>query len=180
MIIYIIVGMPAAGKNIACEYAATNKYPYFSTGDIVRAEVKRRGIEPNAENTAVISTQMRGDDGLGVSRTVISEAIKRNAPVVFLEGLRSWPEIEFIKSKANCIVIAIVAPRALRLTRIEQRGRADDSARHFDERDSREINYGVATCIALADEYIINSGTLKDAYLQLDKIIKSALGSKLK
>ena len=176
MIVFIIVGMPAAGKNIACEYAASNKYPYFSTGDIVRAEVKKRGIEPDAENTARVSTQMRGDDGLGVSRTVISEAVKRNAPVVFLEGLRSWPEIEFIKSKANCVVIALVAPRSVRLTRVEQRGRADDSAQHFAERDTREINYGVATCIALADEYIVNTGTLKDAYLQLDRIIKNALG----
>lgn len=175
MIIFIIVGMPAAGKNIACEYAASNEYPYFSTGDIVRAEVQRRGIEPDAENTAIISTEMRGDDGLGVTRTVISEAIKRNAPIVFLEGLRSWPEIEFIKSKANCVVIAIVAPRSVRLTRIELRGREDDSAQHFDERDRREINYGIATCIALANEYIVNSSSIKDAYLQLDEIIKSAL-----
>ena len=88
MIIFIIVGMPAAGKNIACEYAVSKEYPYFSTGDIVRAEVKRRGIKPDAENTARISTEMRGDDGLGVTRIVVNEEIKRNAPVVFLEGLR--------------------------------------------------------------------------------------------
>jgi dephospho-CoA kinase len=94
---------------------------------------------------------------------------------VFLEGLRSWPEIEYIKSKVNCAVIAIVAPRSVRLRRVELRGRADDFALHFNERDWREINYGVATCIALADEYIVNSGTLEDAHLQLDKIIKSAL-----
>jgi dephospho-CoA kinase len=160
MIIFIIVGMPAAGKNIACEYAVSKEYPYFSTGDIVRAEVKRRGIKPDAENTARISTEMRGDDGLGVTRIVVNEEIRRNAPVVFLEGLRSWPEIEFIKSKANCVVIAIVAPRPVRLTRVEQRGRADDSARHFAQRDWREINYGVAICIALADEYVVNSGTV--------------------
>jgi Dephospho-CoA kinase len=175
MIIFIIVGMPAAGKNIACEYAASNEYPYFSTGDIVRAEVKRRDVQPDAENTAKISTEMRGDDGLGVTRIAVNEAIKKNAPVVFLEGLRSWPEIEYIKSKANCAVIAILAPILIRLRRVELRGRADDSALHFNERDRREINYGVATCIALADEYIVNSGSVKDAYLQLDKIIKSAL-----
>jgi dephospho-CoA kinase len=37
MVIIIIAGMPAVGKNIACEYAKSNGYPYFSTGDIVRA-----------------------------------------------------------------------------------------------------------------------------------------------
>jgi dephospho-CoA kinase len=176
MIIFIIVGMPAAGKNIACEYAASNGYPYFSTGDIVRAEVKRRGVGPDAQNTAKISTEMRGSDGLGVTRIAVEEALKKNSQVVFLEGLRSWPEIEYIKSKAKCAVIAIIAPRPLRLRRVEQRGRADDSPLLFDERDRREINYGVAICIALADDYVVNSGTIKDAYLQLDKIIKSALG----
>jgi dephospho-CoA kinase len=175
MIIFIIVGMPAAGKNIACEYAASKGYPYFSTGDIVRSEITRRDIKPDAENTAIISTEMRGDDGLGVTRIAVNEAIRKNAPVVFLEGLRSWPEIELIKSKANCVVIAIIASRLVRLKRVELRGRADDSALHFRERDWREIDYGVATCIALADEYIVNSGTVEDAYLQLDRIVKSAL-----
>ncbi len=120
MIIFIIVGMPAAGKNIACEYAESKQYPYFSTGDVVLAEVKRRGILPDAENTAMISTEMRGKDGLGVARITVSEVIKSNARIVFLEGLRSWPEVEFIKSKANCVVIAIVASRSARLDRVER------------------------------------------------------------
>jgi hypothetical protein len=83
MTIFIIVGMPAAGKNIACEYAASNEYPYFSTGDIVRAEIKRRGIKPDAENTAIISTEMRGDDGLGVTRFAVNEALKKRSGSVF-------------------------------------------------------------------------------------------------
>jgi dephospho-CoA kinase len=124
---------------------------------------------------AKISTEMRGDNGLGVTRIAVDEAIKKKHLVVFLEGLRSWPEIKYIKSKANCAVIAIIAPRSLRLKRVELRGRVDDSPLLFDEKDKREFNYGVATCIALADEHIVNAGTMEDAYLQLDKIIKGAL-----
>ena len=41
MQIIIIVGMPAAGKNIARDYAAAKGYRYFATGDIVRAEVAK-------------------------------------------------------------------------------------------------------------------------------------------
>ena len=44
MIIFIIVGMPAAGKNIAREYAEKYNIPYFATGDIVREEVKKQGL----------------------------------------------------------------------------------------------------------------------------------------
>lgn len=41
MIILIVAGMPASGKNIAREYAVKHNISYFATGDIVREEVKR-------------------------------------------------------------------------------------------------------------------------------------------
>ena len=52
MKIFIIVGMPAAGKNIARIYAEERGLPYFATGDLVREEVRRRGIEPTPGNMA--------------------------------------------------------------------------------------------------------------------------------
>ena len=41
MIIMIIVGMPASGKNVARIYADSKKIPYFATGDVVRSEVQK-------------------------------------------------------------------------------------------------------------------------------------------
>jgi hypothetical protein len=38
--------MPEAGKNIAGQYAEIMHYPYLSTGDIVRAEIEKRGLTP--------------------------------------------------------------------------------------------------------------------------------------
>ena len=46
MKMFVVVGMPASGKNIARSYAESNGIPYFATGDVVRAEVLRRGLEP--------------------------------------------------------------------------------------------------------------------------------------
>jgi dephospho-CoA kinase len=43
MHLFVVVGMPAAGKNIARLYAESKGIPYFASGDAVRAEVKRRG-----------------------------------------------------------------------------------------------------------------------------------------
>ena len=40
---FIIIGMPAAGKDIARQFARTKGYPYFATGDIVRAEAAPEG-----------------------------------------------------------------------------------------------------------------------------------------
>lgn len=173
MKLVVITGMPAAGKNIAAQYAQAHQYPHFSTGDFVRAEISKRGLNADPETSAIISTELRGKDGLGVTRIAVDEALKQKADVVFLEGMRSWPEIEFIRDKVHCTLVAVVAPRKLRLNRVKQRGRADDSAEHFEERDQREIDYGVAVCIARADAYVLNAGSINDALRQLDDIINN-------
>lgn len=172
MRLIVVTGMPASGKNIAAQYAQKHQYPHFSTGDFVRAEIKKRGCTGDAETSARISNEMRGKDGLGVTRLAVAEAMKQKTDVVFLEGVRSWQEIEMIRSMTPCTLIAILAPRNMRLNRITSRGREDDSADHFDRRDQREIEYGVAVCIALADAYVVNDGTLDDAMRQLDEILR--------
>jgi len=171
MKLIVITGMPAAGKNIAAQYAKENQYPYFSTGDFVRAEIRRRGLGGDPETSARISTELRGKDGLGVTRLAVEEVIKKNEDVVFLEGIRSWQEIELIRSKMPCTLVSVLAPRQMRLDRIKQRGREDDSAEFFEKRDQREIEYGLSVCIALADAYVLNTGSIDDALKQLDEII---------
>jgi dephospho-CoA kinase len=170
----VIVGMPAAGKNIGRVYSESKGYPYYATGDLVRAEVRRRGFDTDAAHMAGVSTELRGDDGMGVTRMALETALKADSPVVFLEGMRSWSEIELIRQKADCVVVAFLAPKSLRLQRIAARGRADDSVQAFEERDQREIDYGAAVPIVLADEYILNTGTMDDAIRELDRIVREA------
>jgi dephospho-CoA kinase len=97
--------------------------------------------------------------------------MKTEAPAVMIEGMRSWPEIELIRKNAPSVVLAFVAPLSLRRERIVSRGRSDDKAAAFEERDGREISYGTAAPIALADEYILNTGTLEEALKAMDAIV---------
>lgn len=175
MKIFIIVGMPAAGKNIARLYAGDRDMVYYSTGDIVRTEVKMRGLEVDPITTSEVSDDIRGEDGMGVTRLALEEILKSGAGAGFMEGMRSWPEIELIREKADGVVVAVLAPRSTRLERICERGRADDSPGAFEERDQREIVYGTAIPIALADAYILNTGTIDDAIEQLDAIVKQEM-----
>ncbi|MBN1663236.1 MAG: AAA family ATPase [Deltaproteobacteria bacterium] len=178
MKIFVVVGMPAAGKNIARTYAESKGFAYYATGDIVRAEVRKRGLAADADGTARVSDELRGEDGMGVTRLALEEVLQSGAAVGFLEGMRSWPEIELIRKKADGIVVAFIAPRTLRLERICARGRADDSPDAFDERDRREIAYGTAIPIALADAYILNTAGMDDAIEELDVIVKKTAAEK--
>jgi dephospho-CoA kinase len=168
---FIIVGMPASGKDIARQYAHSEGYPYFATGDIVRAEAARRGVSSNADSMAKLSTELRGSDGLGVTRLALKTAVETGAPVVFMEGIRSKQEIDLIGAQAETVVVAFLAPKSLRRARVLSRGRSDDSAEAFDGRDRREIDYGLATPIALADEYVLNTGTVDEALAAFGEII---------
>ena len=176
MKIFIIVGMPGSGKNIARQYAETNNIPYFATGDLVRREVSRRGLEPTPENTSTVSTELRGQDGMGVTRFALSAALQSQKPVVFMEGMRSGPEIDLIRKEAESTIVAFLAPKRVRLKRILSRGRPDDSPGHFEERDLREISYGATVPIALADEYILNTGSVEEAMQELGKIVEKDQG----
>lgn len=177
MYIFVIVGMPAAGKNVARIYAESHQYPYFATGDIVREEVIKRNLSADGQNVAMVSGELRGDDGMGVTRIALLRAIASQADVIFMEGMRSLQEIELIRKSASCCVVAFIAPRSLRLERVASRGRPDDSPEAFNERDSREISYGTAIPIALADEYILNTAALEDALSGLETIVQGRLSS---
>jgi dephospho-CoA kinase len=173
MMVFIIVGMPASGKNIAREYAEKHNISYFATGDIVREEVGKQGLEGSPENTAAVSTKLRGNDGMGVTHIALATALACSSDIVFLEGMRSWPKVELIREQTACCVIAFLAPRELRRQRIASRGRSDDSPAAFEERDTREIAYGTAIPIACADAYILNTATTEDAMTDLDRIVTS-------
>ena len=68
--------------------------------------VKRKGIKHYSENTARISTETRGDDGLGVNRVVISETIKRNAPISIFRmiAIVAGNRIHKKQSKSCCYI----------------------------------------------------------------------------
>ena len=172
MKVFVVVGMPASGKNIARIYAQDRGIPYFATGDLVRNEIRKRGLEHDAVAAAAVSTELRGADGLGVTKLALALAMESASDILFMEGMRSQQEIEFIRAKAESVVIAFLAPRQLRLQRIISRQRSDDSPQLFEERDLREVEYGTAVSIVLADEYILNKGTLEEAVEQIDQIIR--------
>ena len=163
MKIFIIVGMPASGKNLARVYAESKHIPYFATGDLVRAEVKKRGLDPTPENTGRVSTELRGKDGLGVTRLALAGALQSGQACGFpgRNALVARDRIDPPKSGGDSG--GLYRSERGSSERVAARGRSDDSPAQFDERDSREIQYGAAVPIALADEYILNTGSMEEA-----------------
>jgi dephospho-CoA kinase len=166
MHIIIITGMPGSGKSELAGLFHSAGYPIITMGDVIREETRRRGLEPNPENTRAVMLQLRETDGPGaVARRCVDMLRNLTYGSVVIEGCRSIAELdEFQKLSSDMRVICVHSSPATRFKRLRNRGREDappDWAT-FRERDIREISVGLGGVIALSDTMVVNEGTLKE------------------
>jgi dephospho-CoA kinase len=177
MKIIAFTGMPASGKSEAVQLAKDKGIPVVRMGDLVWEETKRQGKPLNDKNVGSVASNMRKEQGMDVwaKRTVEKIHSLKKSPHLVIDGVRNMEEIEYFKKELGLdfFVVAINAPDELRRKRAIARGRTDDSTdlKDLQERDKREIRWGLQKVIADADIIIQNNGSLE----QLKKQVLSVL-----
>lgn len=175
-LVLCIVGMPGSGKTTASQIIK-KKFDAFvvSTGDIIREEIKRRGLAYTKENDEKTRDWFHaGRESLFISR-VCERLKKSNKKILVVEGSRSAKEPQFIK---NClgkkpIVIALVVNFNIRYTRELKRGRfAAETKKYLQERDAVEKRLGLDKLIKSADYKIKNARSKKELEKELARIIE--------
>ena len=163
-----VCGMPGSGKGEFADIIAANGIPVRSMGDMIRAEVKARGIEGGPTIYGEIAADLRakyGEDILAVRLAdEVTELMKTN-PLVLIEGMRGSAEYEIFNSrwKPNFSSIAITANPELRFQRTQKRGRLEDGDREqFQIREEREAGWGLYSLIENADFSLNNESSLED------------------
>jgi len=168
MKIIAFTGMPASGKSEAVQLAKDKGIPVVRMGDLVWEETKRQGKPLDDKNVGSVATSMRKKHSMDVwaRRTVEKIHSLKKAPHLVIDGVRNLEEIEYFKKElgSNFFVVAIDAPDELRRKRAIARGRTDDSKdlKDLEERDKREISWGLQKVIADADIVIPNNGSLEE------------------
>jgi len=163
--IVAITGMPGAGKSTAAQALVKLGWTRVVMGDVIRAETKRRGLEPDAKNTGEVMKLLRKEKGESAVADLCIEAIaKTKADRVVVDGIRSMAEVEAFRKKAAVLLVAVDASPERRFELLKERGRRDDPLTHemFLERDKRELGVGIGRAIALADETISNQHATQD------------------
>lgn len=136
----------------------------FSFGDVIRDEVRARGLKPNEENVERVANWFHsGREHLLVRRLERKLCrVKATKPFV-LEGARSPLQLSALKKKFNVRILAITLPRRVRWKRQLARGRSDiRTLADARARDERELSYGIRKLIAQADWRISSNCTLKE------------------
>lgn len=157
--------MPGAGKSTIAAGLQKKGFTSINMGDAVRAEAKKRNLDPTGENLGKLMLELRQKNGQGaVAELIKDQIISSNSDVVVIDGVRSNAEIEVLKKIATVKLLSIHASTNTRYSFLTTRKRSDDpqDRNTFDERDNREISVGISASIALADETISNNNLTID------------------
>ena len=174
--------MPGAGKGVFRRTVQRIGYPVVTMGDEVREEVKRRNLKPTPENLGKTMLNLRALEGpAAIAKRCIPKLKNATGNIVFIDGIRSLVEVdEFKKHFPNFILIAIHTAPKTRYQRLFRRRRSDDPTNWeaFMERDMRELGIGMGAVISIADQVIVNKGTLPQLGQKILQVLKEVLGNK--
>lgn len=162
------VGLPGSGKGEASEVAREEGIPVVTMGDVIRQECRDRGLDP-AEHHGRVATDLRAEHGPTAiaerSLPLVREALAEEEAVV-VDGLRSMEEVEALERSfgADFTVLSVEAPFDVRAERIESRGRdksTDEGGETLEDRDERELGFGMGGVMDRADVVIENTDSLE-------------------
>ena len=176
------VGAPAAGKTEAASVAKTLGIPIITMGDVVRAELRRRGLPLSDENAGRIASELRAQEGMdAIAKRCIPHvrAIAGKKAVIVIDGIRGISEVETFKKEfgTDFTLVRVDAPLNLRYERIKTRGRGDDSLsiKEFKAREEREKGWGMGEAMKNADKVITNTGSREHFKEQIEEILASSI-----
>ena len=170
-LIVCLTGMPGSGKSTVVSALKAKGIETLNLGDGVRAEAKRRNLEPTGDNLGKLMLELREKNGPGAIANLLTESIKNSqSKVIIIDGVRSTAEIEVLRNVGTVKLLSIEASADIRYKFLSARGRSDDpqTREKFEERDKRELGVGISESIAIADETISNNN------ITVDELIKRA------
>jgi len=181
-LIFVITGLPGSGKSSAAEMIKKNfNADTVHTGDIIREEIKRRGLEYTPKTDALVAHWFHtsGREKVIVKRTW-NKVKKSKKKVVVIEGFRSLQQFNLLKklSKTKPILISIDASFKVRAERELKRGRfgKEETMEYLESREKLEKGHGIEKLMKKADYKINNTKlTKKQMEKKIVKLIKTIL-----
>ena len=170
--------MPGAGKSLASIVAGQLRIPVFVSGDVIREEARRRGLNPDKKNLGRLMLGIRRTEGMGaVARRLVPLIEDSDHNFVVYEGARNIEEIEELARWYKVATIAIQASPKTRFRRLLKRKRGDKPRTWADflERDKRELNVGVGKVIALADRTVENEDSRQALKRRTKRVLRTIL-----
>ncbi len=163
MKLIITTGMPGAGKEEFLLAASDSGIPFLRMGDIVREFHAKRDEKDKDLSVGQLANLDRQRYGFDIWAKRAME--KMSGDIFMIDGCRSMDEVRAYRNLTDDVnIVAIFASPKTRYDRLVKRAREDapKNIDEFNERDNRELGWGLGETMALADRMIINESSLDD------------------
>lgn len=174
MRVYVVTGMPGAGKEEFVKVSARLGFDIVRMGDVVRREAAERGLPSDDRSVGGFAHAERQRHGYDVWARRTVPGVSKDGTIV--DGCRGEAELEVFREAfgEGVRVIAIHASARTRYERLRARDRKDAprSLEEFRERDRREMSWGLGNLIALADHMIVNEGSLEEFKEDAERMLR--------
>ncbi|UCG94980.1 MAG: AAA family ATPase [archaeon] len=170
----LIVGMPSSGKTTAAKIFKEIGFSVASTGDVVREEIKNRGLAYTKETDRKTADwfHKKGRERIVINRLL--DKLKGEKKVI--EGLRDPKQIEELERRTGerPVLIAIKSSFESRIKRELAKRRFEGITREdLEKRDRAELRLGEGELIEKADFTIDNSSLTKEELRrEVEKILE--------
>lgn len=174
--ILAIVGLPGAGKSVVVDYLVQKGFHKVYLGQPTFDELEKRCLAVNEENERMVREEIRANEGMDAYAKRCLPKIRSSLKLgnVVVESMYSWEEYLLLKGEFgdSMLVAAVFAATDIRQKRMAERKYRGLTAEELESRDIAQIEkLNIAGPIAKADYTIINTGTIKEIYAQVDRII---------
>jgi dCMP deaminase len=178
-----IAGLYASGKGEAVGFLAARSFAALSLSDVIREELARRGESETRERMIALGNALRAGEGPGALAKRLLPRLARDRNHV-IDSIRHPAEVEVLRGAAPRFrLIWIEAPESVRLARLRERARVGDptSLEELRRLEGRELGSAdpaaqqLLAVKALADDVIVNDGTLEALHEQLHRLLRSNL-----
>ena len=181
VLVFAFIGAPAAGKSEAASVAKKMGIPVITMGEVIREELRKRGLSLSDENAGRVANEFREREGMdAIAKRCIPlikdvERKKSGITVIVIDGIRGIAEVETFKKEfgSDFVLVRVESPLYLRYERIKSRGREDDllSIEEFKNREERELGWGMEEAMEKADKVVKNEVSLEKFKEQIKEIL---------
>jgi dephospho-CoA kinase len=170
----LLVGLPSSGKTTAAKILEEMGFQILSSGDVIRDEIKSRGLNYTIENDKKITQWFHeeGREALLLDRVLA----RAKSDKLVWDGPRSTEQLENIKERTSKkpVIIAIKSDFQSRFRRDLGKNRFSGlTAEDMKRRDEQHLDIGTRELMERADFTIDNSSLTKEELRQeLERILE--------
>ena len=177
-----LTGRNCSGKGEAVEFLKAKGFYSHSLSDVIRDEIRERGLEVTRENLIQVGNELRSRHGHGVLAQRVLERLEPDRNYV-IDSIRHPAEAEALSGRSDFVLLAVQASPQIRFERIRKRNRQGDpqTLEGFQRSEEKELgNAGserqqLDSMEGLASHRVQNETTLEEFHNRLSVLLQQQM-----